>query len=94
MHGRRHKVNVFSKNIGLQGKSDANVVQPNKVFPNIVMTIVTKAIGINVFFPSHVDQPGLIHVFLVELSKLEPKRIKGLLTNQNTVIGGINDCTL
>jgi len=65
---------VSLKSTDPHGKSNANTLQSNKTFDDIVIAVVLKAMGMNFFLLSPVDHSGLIYAFLVHLLKSIPLR--------------------
>lgn len=81
--------NVSFKNIGPQGYSNANVVQPNIIFTNIIMETTTKAT-----WPITCRPTMFNSCLFGPIIQTKAKRIKGLLTNKTIVIGGFSTYTL
>lgn len=88
--------NVSSKNTGLQGKSNANAIHPNRVSIETVRAAAGNGTRMNSFLPSPVDQPYHIHASSAHSSKIQikAKRIKCLLTNENIIVGGTSNSIL
>lgn len=61
--------NISSNRITLECKSNANVLQPNKIFVDIITTMAANVARINSFLLSPIDHLDQIHASLVQLSR-------------------------